>query len=105
MTNSDSNITFSFSQAIEFLKQGNRVTRKGWNGKDMYLLLINGEAIRYAINQAYGDGNLDNVGLPVLDAIYMKTADNKLVAWFASQADMLSNDWQIVGVNIVQTSL
>lgn len=82
----------NFGQAIELLKQGKLVARKGWNGKGMYLLLVSGETIRYSINQTYGD--VDSVGLPVLDAIYMKTADDKLVPWLASQTDMLSEDWE-----------
>ena len=84
----------NFGQAIELLKQGKLVARKGWNGKGMYLLLVSGEAIRYSINQTYGDGIVDSAGLPVLNAIYMKTADDKLVPWLASQTDMLSEDWE-----------
>lgn len=30
----------SFSQALEALKEGKYVARKGWNGKFMYLFLI-----------------------------------------------------------------
>ena len=33
--------------------------------------------------------------LEVCDAIYMKTADNKLVAWLCSQTDALGEDWEI----------
>lgn len=95
----------SFGQAIELLKQGERVARNGWNGKGMFLLLIKGEAVTEKINDCYGDPNRYDVGtdgyekgqsIPVLDAIYMKTADDKLVAWLASQTDVLSEDWQIV---------
>ena len=90
------NGSLSFGHAVELLKQGKRVARKGWNGKGMYLLLVRGETVRYSINQVYGDGYTDSVGFSVLDAIYMKTADDKLVAWLASQTDILSEDWQIV---------
>lgn len=90
------NGSLSFGHAVELLKQGKRVARKGWNGKGMFLLLIAGETVRYSINQVYGDGYLDSVGFSVLDAIYMKTADDKLVAWLASQTDILSEDWQVV---------
>ena len=30
----------NFGQAIEALKEGKKVTRKGWNGKGMYLWLL-----------------------------------------------------------------
>lgn len=76
----DFNDSLSFGHAVELLKQGKRVARKGWNGKGMFLLLIAGETVRYSINQVYGAGYPDSVGFSVLDAIYMKTADDKLVA-------------------------
>ena len=99
----DDNLTFG--QAVEFVKQGKKVARKGWNGKGMYLLLVVGECVTEQINDCYGDPERYEVGadgyekgqsIPVLNAIYMKTADNKLVPWLASQTDMLSEDWQIV---------
>ena len=31
----------NFGEAIEAMKNGKFVTRKGWNGKNMYLWLIN----------------------------------------------------------------
>lgn len=86
----------NFGQALEQLQAGKRVTRQGWNGKGMFLLLVKGEAIRYTINQHYGDGFPDSDGLPVRDAIYMKTANDELVAWVASQSDILADDWLIV---------
>ena len=84
---------FSFGRAVELLKQGQRVARKGWNGKGMFLLSVKGTCVTEPINDCCGDPQ--EVGLPVLDAIYMKTADNKLVPWLASQTDVLSEDWVI----------
>ena len=84
---------FSFGRAVDLLKQGQRVARNGWNGKGMFLLLVKGASVTEPINDCYGDPQ--EVGLPVLDAIYMKTADNKLVPWLASQTDVLSEDWVI----------
>lgn len=92
-TNQEEQTEFSFGRAVELLKQGQRVARKGWNGKGMFLLLVAGASVQEAINSRYG--NTQDGGLPVLDAIYMKTADNKLVPWLASQTDMLSEDWVI----------
>lgn len=91
--NQEEQTEFSFGRAVELLKQGQRVARKGWNGKGMFLLLVAGASIQEAINSRYG--NTQGGGLPVLDAIYMKTADNKLVPWLASQTDVLSEDWVI----------
>lgn len=70
----------SFGEAISELKKGNKVTRKGWNGKNMWLGL-----------QVPGDNS--KMTLPY---IYMKTADNNQVPWLASQTDMLSEDWEVI---------
>ena len=91
--NQEEQTEFSFGRAVELLKQGQRVARKGWNGKGMFLLLIAGASVTEPINDCCGDPQ--EVGLPVLDAVYMKTADNKLVPWLASQTDVLSEDWVI----------
>ncbi len=90
---------FSFGHAIACLKAGHRVAREGWNGKGMFLSLVKGRDTDYHVNsEVFGTGNDGNSQdqLPVLDAIYMKTADNKLVPWLASQTDVLAEDWQIV---------
>lgn len=68
---------FNFGSAIEYLKEGLKVCRKGWNGKDMYLEL--------QVSDKYSK--------MTLSYIYMKTADNNLVPWLASQSDILSDDW------------
>lgn len=69
----------NFGQALEALKAGYKVNRKGWNGKGMYLGIIEGGGFRD--------------GFRVQDFIYMKTADDKIVPWLASQSDMLAEDW------------
>lgn len=71
---------FTFGWAIKQLQNGSRVCRSGWNGKGMYLELQ----------------VPDEHSKMTLPYIYMKTADNNLVPWLASQTDMLSTDWQIV---------
>ena len=81
----------TFGQAIEALKSGKRVTRKGWNGKGMFLLYVPSEKW----------GIIDKIGLGIpkgnlLSWIGIKTADNKFVPRLASQTDMLAEDWEIV---------
>lgn len=83
----------SFGAAIVLLKQGKMVSRKGWNGKGMYLLLFNGQkdiASKLGFGEALGEFSFT-------DVIAMKTADNKMVlGWLASQSDMLADDWILV---------
>ena len=81
----------NFGEAIAALKSGKLVARESWNGKGMWLILIVGEAVAQAIADRYGDGN----AIPVLEAIYMKTATGELVPWLASQTDVLAEDWYV----------
>lgn len=96
----------NFSDALQALKEGKKVARAGWNGKSMFLFIVCGDCIQDTIFSAYGNpkypflldanGNPLDEPLPVNDAIYMKTADNKLVAWLAYQTDLLAEDWEII---------
>ena len=77
--------TFSFGEAIKYLKRGLKVARKGWNGKGMYLFLADGEDLTSCISS--GD-------FKCTSSVFMKTAQNNIcVGWVASQADMLAEDW------------
>jgi hypothetical protein len=93
----------NFGQALEALKQGKKVARKGWNGKGMYIYLVRGtvlEAHELRNEAAEHVGKkcvtpFDNVRIN--DHIDMKAADDSIVVgWLASQTDMLADDWDIV---------
>lgn len=92
MFESKKTATIDFGSAIRSLKQGKKVARIGWNGKGMWLIRIAGEAVSQAIADRYGD----NTKIPVLEAIYMKTATNELVPWLASQTDVFAEDWIVL---------
>jgi len=78
-------MTFGF--ALEALKRGEKVARKGWNGKGMWLTYIPaGGEVSFGTAQP----------LPILPWVGMKTADDKFVPWLASQTDLLSEDWEIL---------
>lgn len=91
---------YTFGEAIEALKQGKKVARKGWNGKEMYLWLkpaatIKAEWCKDPILKDIAEANGGEV--EALGTICMKTADGKiLTGWLASQTDMLLEDWVIV---------
>ncbi len=79
-----------FGDAVRALKAGERVARAGWNGKGMWLALISPGNAMYT---RMGVGSFD-----MQPCIGMKTADNNMQpGWLASQADMLAEDWAIVG--------
>lgn len=100
MSSEQKTATADFGSAIWALKQGKHVARFGWNGKGMFLALVKGSDADYHVNsRIFGtgvDGNSEEQ-MPILDAIYMKTADNKLVPWLASQTDVLAEDWIVLG--------
>ena len=82
----------NFGQALELLKQGKEVARAGWNGKGMYLIKIQGSN---DIASLHGYGFGEYLGEPAFaDTIYLKSAQNQLVAWNPSQTDMLAEDWE-----------
>lgn len=93
----------TFGQAVECLKLGFKVARKGWNGKGMWLWLkhetmVKSEWCHDTALKAIADQNGGEIH--ALGTICMKTADNKiLTGWLASQTDMLSEDWVLVDPN------
>jgi hypothetical protein len=85
----------NFSQALESLKLGSKVQRGGWNGKGMYIFLIGTDLSKVGTGGwTYTNGVNDNYEL--LPFIAMKTADEKVVPWLASQTDILAEDWCIL---------
>lgn len=76
-----------FGEAIRALKEGSRVSRVGWNGKNMYLYL---------------EDKWSNPGIggdhPGFDpCICMFTAQGRhQPGWLANQQDMLATDWGVV---------
>ena len=85
----------TFGLALEALKQGRRVARAGWNGKGMFVFLVPGSTFqvnRPPLLGIYPEGTTINY-CPHID---MKTADDKVVPWLASQTDVLAEDWAVV---------
>lgn len=74
------NNQMTFGDAIDAMRTGARVARKGWNGKGMWLALQ----------------VPDKHSKMTLPYIYMRTAQGDLVPWLASQTDVLSEDWEYV---------
>lgn len=85
-----------FSEALKLLKAGKRVARRGWNGKGMFIFLVNGSTFtvnREPLLSIMGEGTQVNYHAHV----DMKTANGQVVPWLCSQTDMLAEDWEEVG--------
>ena len=78
-----------FGQAIQFLKQGRRLKRAGWNGKNQYIELAERVSYINSKGETINEGHT-NIGNKVI--AFVGTSGVQL-GWLASQADMLANDW------------
>ena len=103
-----------FGEALECLygnkkdkdgvKRKQRIARKGWNGKGMYLVMYSDVCM--VINETYIMNNYCFENIHILnneeqlckleDFILLKTAGNTFIPWNASQADVQANDWVII---------
>lgn len=95
VTHTEQQKGISFSAALNCIKVGMKVARRGWNGKDMFLFLVNGSTFkvnRPPLLDIYPEGT----EIKYHAHIDMKTAHGYVVPWLASQADLLAEDWYIV---------
>jgi hypothetical protein len=87
----------TFSEALVRLKDGKKIARTGWNGKDMYLCYQRGypEGIAINRNTAEATGILEGTKCYFLPYIMMKVVapSPTFVPWLASQTDILAEDW------------
>ena len=87
----------SFGDAVAALKEGLRVEREGWNGKGMFLYYVPENKYPASRNE-HGTmvGVFEDDMVPYREYIALKTVDNQVVPWLASQTDVLAEDWQIM---------
>lgn len=92
----------NFGKALEFLKLGHKVARKGWNGKEMFIYLVRGQKVakcnlrnEASLHLDVKDHNHEEIAIG--SHIDMKAADGSIVVgWLASQTDMLAEDWEVL---------
>ena len=76
----------NFGEALQLLKDGKKVARRGWNGKGLWLEL--------QVPDAHS-----KMTLPYIFISYPADAQNTpgaRVPWLASQTDVLGDDWHRV---------
>ena len=98
---------FDFGVAIMSLKLGYKVARKGWNGKGMFIVYMSALYLPPYSTQEPGpkvdDRTAKYIGedTPLDSQPYLamcSTISQWQPGWLASQADMLAEDWEIVGL-------
>lgn len=82
-----------FSFAIKQVKNGKKITRKGWNGKSQFITLCTNFSYLDTSTHTLVNPNHDNIGN---EALVFHGTSGEQVGWLASQADMLADDWEIL---------
>lgn len=85
----------NFSEALNAVKGGAKITRTGWNGKGMFVFMVNGSEFKVSRPPLLGifEEGTDVTYRPHLD---MQYADGSIGVWLASHGDMFGEDWEIV---------
>ena len=78
-----------FGEAIEKVKEGKKITREGWNGKEQYVELAT--CISY-VNSSGDVVNSEHDAIGNKALAFVGTSGVQ-IGWLASQADMLADDW------------
>lgn len=81
-----------FGEAIKLLKEGKKVARAGWNGKNQYIELAT--CISYK-NVAGEIVNCEHEAIGNKAIAFIGTSGIQM-GWLASQADILAEDWNTV---------
>jgi hypothetical protein len=100
----------TFGGAIEALKAGKRVTRKGWNGKGLFVFMqvpanIPADVVprmqslpQSVKEEVYRRANEGGSGeLSYCNQLALVKPNNEINGWAPSAADALAEDWEIVG--------
>ena len=78
--------------AVSALRNGEHVRRAGWNGKGMFLVLIE-DLPKLDI---YNSDEKLIEAVPVQDFVMMRTAQGTAIPWLCSQSDLLADDWEVI---------
>lgn len=85
--------TFNFGTAIEKLKAGAKVTRTGWNGKDMFIYYV--PAASYPAVTEVAKANFGET-VPYRAYFAIKPVDGQVGPWTITNTDALAEDWVVV---------
>jgi len=102
MANKINNGYMTFGNALLLLKEGHKVQRARWNGKNMWISMTQGSILDMDKQDIWTENikqvAKDNGGkVEILPYLSMKTANNKIqIGWVASQSDMVATDWLVV---------
>lgn len=79
--------SMNFEDALYQLKLGNAVRRLGW-GDSIWIFMVPEAGIQ--VPHKFGGG------YRVMSTLWVKTAEDALMAYCISQTDVLGDDWELV---------
>jgi len=87
----------TFGKAIDLMKLDSSIKfrRVGWNGKNMYIFYVRAETVVVTKEHPFGRIFIEGTVINTQSYLAMKTSDNTVIPWLASQSDMLAEDWEI----------
>ena len=90
--------TVRFGEALRLLKQGKRMTRKGWNGKGLSVVYQKGYPQGIPCNKQTAEAWGMNEGdlFKCEPYLQISTVDGSHAMWVPSIRDCLADDWEIV---------
>ena len=97
-------INLTYGEAIEALKQGQRCTRQGWNGKGMFVFMQVPAMVdeKYIPNMTSLPESVKTEfikrggNIHYTNQFAIVSPNNVINGWVASVSDTLANDWIIM---------
>ncbi len=83
----------NFSEALKIVKNSKKITRSGWNGKDMFVYFV--PAARYKAQTKIANKEFGET-VPYGAYLAIKTVQGIVNPWVASISDLLAEDWEEV---------
>lgn len=97
--------SINFGGAIELLKAGLAVRRKGWNGKGLFIVKqvpshIEGDVIpkMQSLPQSAKDilMNRENPHIDYINQMLIINQDGRADSWVSSSSDVFAEDWELI---------
>ena len=85
----------NFGDALTAVKNGQQITRAGWNGPGQYVAYQPGypDGIGINANTAAATGLPEGTVCSFRPYLMLRTADGSFVPWVPSISDVLAEDW------------
>jgi hypothetical protein len=86
----------NFGEALEKAKNGSKITRSGWSGGGMFIFFNPSSDITVSAGRPLAASFPIGTKIHCREYLMMKTANDEIVPWVASQSDLLCDDWSEV---------